>query len=221
MYTYIALLLFAQPTDVNIVCVTKAPVSSPVTITYEGIEKGDAVRIIKEGFKDSDTFIELYDANNKPITLFWSLDPGPRTLTLIVAKENPLRIEYDKHVLDYGGTPTPVPPNKETIPTIVAYVAANTMDQRDLLNLTQFYSDFANELEKSNLINTAQFREAYIKSGVEFFNQTNIKGKYPGLAEIVDKVLVDALSLQNVPIDKVKTVKLLKSIAWSFGGTKS
>jgi hypothetical protein len=216
--TSILLFLSSISNAIEIKCPDKAPTGSPVMISYEGIPEGAATKVIKKGFKTNDTFLELFDANGKAVTIFWSLEPGPRSIQLIVCTHaSGMSIQEDTHILNYGKDIVP-PPIPVPLPILTAYISANSMDQTDLLNLSEFYSDFADELEKSNLENTAQFREAYIAAGTEFFESTNIKGKYAGLADIIDKILADSLSLNIVLLDKVKTSKLLREISLTFGG---
>ena len=219
----IVFLLFTAPIHaaIKIICVDKAPIGSPVTISYEGISEGAAVKIIKEGFSSSDTFLELFDANGKPVTLFWSLEPGPRTIELITCSHNDNGIEVAKHTLNYGNAPLPTPDEPDNITKlavtpVTSYIVANKIAESDLKLLSEFYSDFSKELLKSSVKDTGAFRTAYIEAGKKFFQGTGIDNKYSGLSDIIDKILADQLTLQIVPLDKVKTAKLLHGISWAF-----
>jgi hypothetical protein len=66
--------------------------------------------------------------------------------------------------------------------------------------------------------NTAQLRELHRRAGLLMFQQTALVGKYPGLAESIDKILADHIGLDNVPLDAAKqkaAVDAFQAIAWA------
>lgn len=219
-YLFILLLCNITYAEIKIICPSKAITGSPVTISYEGIPENAAVKINKIGFSNEDTFLELFDANGKPVTIFWSLVPGSRTIQLITCDHSDTDpIQITSHVLEYGSNPNPTPipiPIEAKVAPILSYVKATNVETKDLKLLAEFYNDFSVELLKSNINDTNTFRNAYISAGKKFFQGTQIDNKYSGLSEIVDKVLSDSLSLEIVPLDKVETSKLLEGIAWAF-----
>lgn len=202
--------------ELKIICPDSAPVGYPVTITVTGIPDGASVKFIKDGFNESDNFIELFDANKQPVTIFWSLSPGPRKLTYITAVNgdpSPV-IEDVSHILKYGNPkpdpgPTPEPTPEPRLKTLVTPLKAFKIESEDRKDLGDFYENFPLE----NLETTAQFRERYVTLGSQ---KLNLKGKYQGLAEAIDSILASELGLEIVSLDKVKTKNLLNAIAWGL-----
>lgn len=82
-----------------------------------------------------------------------------------------------------------------------------------------FYWDFADVLERDSenqiVKTTGQFREAYIRAGQLFFQKTDMGTRYPGTAVKIDAAIVEAIGLENVSLDRARTVEILKAIAWA------
>ena len=69
--------------------------------------------------------------------------------------------------------------------------------------------------------NVEKYRETNRRAGLLMFQETGIQGKYPGLAEAIDKVLADQVGLAVVPLDAEKrkrAIDALRAIAWACGG---
>jgi len=68
---------------------------------------------------------------------------------------------------------------------------------------------------------TSQLRELHRRAGLLMFQRTGIEGKYPGLAEAIDKVLCDQIGLDEVTLDAAKqmaAIDTFRALAWACGG---
>jgi len=90
--------------------------------------------------------------------------------------------------------------------------------------LAAFYLSLADVVERDQgkvIQSTAELRETNRRTGLLMFQETGIQGKYPGLAEAIDKVLADQIGLAVVPLDAEKRKQMidtLRAIAWACGG---
>ena len=201
-------------------CPDQAPVSTPVSIKYT-IPEGAGHEIIISPVTPVDCVYNLFDEVGSPVTVYWSPVPGPKTIILITAINS--TIDTATHILQYTGGPPPPPPLPEPTPEykakvapLKAYSAAIGISDTDKTHLNQFYSDFASVISGTNIETNAAFQAAYIKAGKEFFSATGLKGKYAGLAEIIDKILATELGEPGpVPFNKAKAANILNAIAWS------
>jgi hypothetical protein len=105
----------------------------------------------------------------------------------------------------------------------VSPVKAIKVDSVDGRRLAGFYSALADVVSRdTETISTMKaLREVNARAGALCFQQTGIAGKYPGLADAIDKVLAARLGLDNVALDAAKraeAVATLKALAWAFGG---
>lgn len=219
---------------IRIVAPDKATVGSPVLISVEGISAKSTVLWQRYPVTSGDdVFLELYDKNNNPVNIFWSSTGGTRTFMLIVA-ENGLKtptIEIATHTLAYGSGPGPTPdpivvptPSQELQILVEPLVVfTSRVEKADLLNLTEFYFDFADIIRRDNsdvVTTTDVFRSTYIKAGNLMFQQTGMKGKYAGLAEITDGIIMDYLGEDVRASDATRTADVLNAVAWAFAGGK-
>jgi len=215
--------------SIQLVAPDKAPVGSPVAITIKGELENSNTQIINDGVLDSDTLLNLFDADRQRVILFWSNKAGSRKFTVISAVNgDPIpEIYLDSHTLSYGVEPGPDPdpgPNpgpgpiidKAKVASLVAYVNATPMEIKDLENLTEFFNDMSKVVKETEIKDTAQFRAGYIKAGQEFFGSLGMKDKYIGLSGTIDKIIKNEIGTEIVPLDKIKTSSILSSIAWAF-----
>lgn len=212
----------------------KAPKGSPVQISVEGMPEKAAELWRRHPVKPTDVWLELYDRSGERINIFWSSEAGPRTFELIVA-ENGVEIptlDIATYHLQYGETttdpvtsiPEPDTPSAELqtlIEPLVAYdfYRKGVLDTGDLVNLTEFYLDFADVISRDggNVVDTTtMFRNVYINAGTLMFQQTGMKGKYEGLNDIVDTIISTHIGLKAMGFDEVKTHNVLNAVAWAF-----
>lgn len=209
----------------------KAPTGSPIQISVEGLPETSTQLWRRHPIRPTDVWLELYDRSGKQVNIFWSSDAGPRTFELIVAENGPdvPTLDFATHFLQYGeGTPTvpsgPIPNTPSTelqrlVEPLATYAANTILDTGDLLNLTEFYFDFADVVRRdgANVISTtADFRAVYMNAGALMFQQTGMKGKYAGLSEIVDGVISNYVGLDVRGLNAVKTADVLNAVAWAF-----
>ena len=122
--------------------------------------------------------------------------------------------------------PTPVPERpSDALAAAVAPVAAILKGHvEDGRRLAGFYASLADVVARDEgkvLQTTAHLRELNRRAGLLAFQRTGVSGKHPGLAEAIDKVLVDEVGLENVALDAAKrkrAVDALKALAWACGG---
>jgi hypothetical protein len=131
---------------------------------------------------------------------------------------------FDKSSPQPAPQPTPSKPT-EALATAVQPIAAilkNHADDGE--KLAAFYLSMADVIGRDQgkvISTTANLRELHRRAGLLAFQRTAIEGKYPGLAEAIDKVLVDRLGLENVAFDAAKqstAIETLKAIAWACNG---
>lgn len=122
--------------------------------------------------------------------------------------------------------PTPDRPS-ETLATAVGPVAAILKSHvEDGEKLSGFYSALADVIERDQgrvIGSTKELRELNRRAGLLAFQKSGIEGKYPGLAEAIDKVLADQIGLDNVALDADKQAKAqntFKALAWACAGGK-
>lgn len=222
----------AQITNqLHLIAPDKVSVGTPVQISVEGMPEKATELWRRHPEMPTDVWLELYDRNGNPVNIFWSSDQGPRTFELIVAEngigENSPILQIASHTLQYGEgvSPSPTFPEPLTpssrLQSAVAELAAfcNRVEAQDLLNLTEFYLDFADIVRRdSSLVikTTVIFRNTYMNAGGLMFQQTGMQGKYDGMAEIVDSIITSQLGLDIVPFDAQKTAEVLNAVAWAY-----
>jgi hypothetical protein len=136
-------------------------------------------------------------------------------------------------VAGLAATWRPVSPSPEPIPApadaatraAVAPVGAKLANHKeDGRRLASFYAGLADVIARDQgkiVATTAHLRELHRRAGLLMFQQTGIAGKYPGLAEAINKVLADRVGLENVPLDAAKqkaAVEAFRAIAWACQG---
>jgi len=224
---------------IRLIAPDKAPKGSPIQISVEGLPEKVTELWRRHPQMPTDVWLELYDRNGKPINIFWSSDAGPRMFELIIAENGPEvpTIDIATHQLQYGPVPSdPVPnPPKPNIPEpsielqglvgpllefdFLAASQEGVLDTGDLLNLTEFYLDFASGVGrgKATIIDTtATFRTVYMNAGALMFQQTGMKGKYKNLGDTIDNILSSYMGLNVVKLDAIMTSDVLNAVAWAF-----
>ena len=107
--------------------------------------------------------------------------------------------------------------------SVVAPLQGVISDEEDALKAASFFLEFAGVLarDKDVIPSTGVLREGFILAEKLMLQRTKMVGKYPGFGEIKDKVLEEAIGLENVPLDsekRAKAVAVFKAMAWAVGG---
>jgi len=216
--------------EITITGPTEAEVRQPVQLSCKNLPENctQLWRIIPRN--DADVWLEMYDRSGAPINIYWSLEPGLKTVELIVAV-NGLEVptlSITSHQLNYGVDPGPGPDPKPPVPVpvpepelqkavkaLVEYQIPITTSDRS--NLVEFYSDFSEVLSGvSDSMTNEQLKQSYVEAGGIFFKDTGIRGKYAGLPEMVDGILADNVGLEIKDIVPSEVAKLFEAIAWAF-----
>jgi len=87
-------------------------------------------------------------------------------------------------------------------------------------DLVLFYQDFADIIERDSEIikTTGTIQTANSRAGQLMFQNTGMKGKYPGLAENVDAAIIGAIGKQNIALTtdlRAKAVEVFEAISWA------
>jgi hypothetical protein len=105
-------------------------------------------------------------------------------------------------------------------PVIDALRGGSSNRKQDAKRLSELYSDLAVliRLDGTNEVvkNTEEIRQANSLSGAML--QMNLKGKYPGLSEAAQSVIVSEIGNDIVPLDenlRGQAVKAFSSLAWA------
>jgi hypothetical protein len=119
---------------------------------------------------------------------------------------------------------TPDRPNDTFVNAVSPIVARLKSHTEDGEKLAGFYSAMADVIERDQgrvIQTTKELRELHRRAGLLAFQRSGIEGKYPGLAEAIDKVLADQIGLDNVSLDAAKqeaSKKTFKALAWACAG---
>lgn len=86
--------------------------------------------------------------------------------------------------------------------------------------LSQFYGDFADVIARDSEIikSTDSIRTANMRAGQLMFQKTDMKGKYPGLADNVDAAIIGAIGKQNIALTpelRQRAVDVFKALSWA------
>ena len=210
---------------IRLVAPDKAPKGSPVQIAVEGMPEKAAEIWRRYPIFPTDVWLELYDRNGNPVNIFWSSDQGPRTFELIVAENGPdvPTLDMATHLLQYGEDTVPVPVPIVPDPSPALQLAVQPLvefeiEASDLLNLTEFYHDFADVVRRDNgstIATTAILRATYMSAGKLMFQQTDMTGKYVGLSTIIDNIIATQIGLDIVPLNVPLTADTLDAVAWA------
>lgn len=89
--------------------------------------------------------------------------------------------------------------------------------------LAPFYRAAADVVRRdsSEIGSTGAFRSAKIRADVLYLQKTPLVGSLPGVGAAVDKVLIDAVGLEDRPLDPATRTKLadaLDAISWALEG---
>ena len=120
--------------------------------------------------------------------------------------------------------PTPERPSAALVAAVQPVIAILKNHREDGLRLSAFYAAVADVLTRDQgevIKTTLQLRELHRRAGLLAFQRTEIVGKYPGLSDAIDKVLVDQVGLDNVTMDsahRAKAIDAFKALAWACGG---
>jgi hypothetical protein len=120
--------------------------------------------------------------------------------------------------------PKPERPSDALMAAVKPVTAILKGHGEDGSTLAAFYQAVADVLARDQgrvIQTTAQLREFHRRAGLLMFQRTGIEGRYPGLAEAIDKVLVERIGLDSVAIDPVKqaaAIEAFRALAWACGG---
>ena len=120
--------------------------------------------------------------------------------------------------------PRPDRPSAELVAAVQPVVALLKNHRDDGRRLSALYMAMADVIARDQdgiIQTTAQLRELHRRAGLLAFQRTGIAGKYPGLAEAIDKVLADHIGLEVTPMDaarRTKAVDAFRALAWACGG---
>ncbi len=123
-----------------------------------------------------------------------------------------------------SSTPKPDRPNDALVATVGPVVTILKNHPEDGRNLATFYAAVADVLARDQgriIQTTSQLREIHRRAGLLMFQKTGIDGKYPGLAEAIDKVLADRIGLDNVALDAAKqtaAIEAFRTLVWACQG---
>lgn len=119
--------------------------------------------------------------------------------------------------------PKPIPQEINVEPSeeyklLVKDIVAVDIEKQDAKLISTFFSEMADVVKNdtSFIKTTGQFRKFNIVSGGLNFNN-NIKGKYPTLAESIDKAIVQSVGKEDITMDEAKRAKLvncLNAVSW-------
>jgi hypothetical protein len=179
------------------------------------------------------------DTNRNPIVQYWahfSSDKAGKYYIIFEAVEDN---ESDIAVLtlNYGAVtpPIPTPDPAPVIPTPSSDIINIVMPISGLIKgndalvdgaeLSKFYKELADTVQRDGTANkwiktTDNVRELNIQAGTLMFAQTNMKGKYSGLGEAIDKALSSKVGLEVVELTDTKrkdVVDILNGISWACG----
>jgi len=91
----------------------------------------------------------------------------------------------------------------------------------DKVRLAQFYAQLSKIVrdEPGFLKTTGQFRDYNSTAGQINYAGLSMKGKYAGLGQAIDQVIVDQIGLENVELDvdrRDDLAKILAAISWEL-----
>jgi hypothetical protein len=84
------------------------------------------------------------------------------------------------------------------------------MSRADSIALAKLYGDLSTRL--SSIQTTGDLRAALVREG----SALSLKGKYPGLADAVDKYLIASIRLENVALNREAAAPILQTLAWAI-----
>lgn len=91
---------------------------------------------------------------------------------------------------------------------------------RDKKMISQFYAQFSKIIENSDFLETTQqFRSYNVNAGKLNFSGVSLAGKYSGLAEKIDGVIINEIGKQNKKFDssdKKNLSNILAAISWDI-----
>lgn len=202
-------------------------------------------KVLPPNGEESFTVLPIFGGMDKmgvPIVNYWahfsSMNPGTFYFVLIATEDNKSDVAIHTLVYGGGGPNPPVPPTPPTpdIPQpsadLVAlvkpiadlFVGDKATIKKDSANLSAFYMDMAETIERDRatqvIKTTDNVRQTNISAGKLMFQNTGIKGRYPGLGEAIDKALAAKLGLDIVDLTDAKrteVVNMFKALAWICG----
>lgn len=114
---------------------------------------------------------------------------------------------------DHGNAVKPV------VPSSPVSIALRTASKEDRSRVASFYDAFADVVDRSKLITTAEgFRRVHANSLDEAFKGTDLQHKYIGLDVAIDDTLAAAIGKDNTGLDgengkRAALVKALRKVA--------
>lgn len=235
-------LIFAAEPKAVIVSKPTAALHDSVWLQTTGsVGKTFIWKILPAKAIDNFTILPIFGGMNdksEPIVNYWahysSATAGTVYFIFIATEEN--KSDVAIHTLVYGGGDTIIDTSNKlpeiakpsdglvTIvqPLMTLFIGDKVQIKKDASSMAYFYSDIADTISRDSttklLKTTEQIRQLNITAGTLMFQQTGVKGRYPGLGTEIDKVLATSIGLDIVDITDTKRIDIVnafKAIAWS------
>lgn len=229
-----------QPRAVITTSKTTAQLLEPVWLkTNESAGKSFSWKVIPPAAEADFTVLPIFggmDKNGQPIVSWWghysSSKPGNLYFIFTAAESD--KSDTAVQAITYGGGDIPVTPTP-TVPTpstdLVTLVQPITLVfsgtdrvtiKTDTARLASFYTTLASQVQTDGagtkkITDTALLRQVHTTAGQ--LGLTGLKGKYPGLADAVDKVITNKLGLDVTALTDAKrqdAVNTFNAIAWAL-----
>jgi hypothetical protein len=201
-----------------------------VQIRISGLKEGDIAKSdITLWPEVGTTLIPARTWGGEPFILFSADRAGDYLLKIVVP--TPEGLASAKAVIKVGKAPSPKPtpnptpsPTPEPTPNPYQPVSAwkDTMEpvikchlsNQDSQSLAKVYSNLSKavQTESANFGTTGDLRTAIVKQA----QPLGLQGKYPELRNAVEKIFIDSLTLENIPLDRVQASALLQTLAWAI-----
>lgn len=202
------------------------------SVTIEGPEsiERDTMAVLKASgsmsgavwFCDPEDGCSTYDAGQN--TLLFVGKPGHYSIKLVAMTGGTLSgARKTIEVVEKKVTPKPTPKPKPT-PTpanpykpaplwteAVKPVSLLPIQRSDSLALATGFSQVAQKVAKGEIADTASLRSCLVSD----LGKIGLKGKYPNSSKAIEKVMVDALGLDNKSLDNQQAADLLTTLAWA------
>lgn len=130
-----------------------------------------------------------------------------------------------------GCVPTPPVPSPAPTPKPIVEPAADVQELvqpilavvsgKDASAVAQFYRTLSETVSKEGpyaVDSTRTLRELHELTAGAYAVEHDLENKFPGLSRAINQALVDGLGLEDKPLDRQRTVDLLKGIAWACDG---
>ena len=137
-----------------------------------------------------------------------------------------LTIDWEKHAVSKTAlraeftveSPDPEPDQNPYAPPAAEFrplavpLTKFQLSRIDATMLAVMYARAGESVSAGVVTGSAELRQSLIDEG----KPLGLKGKYPGLAEAVEKAVVGGLTLENRQLDPVRTAAFLRTLAWAL-----